>query len=229
MPKSKIIKSWMRKKFEEEPASNLTFDAIETLHSRCIDIPGRQIWFHSVDSLDAGESEEPGIEHTMANRAIKNLHILLSTSRTAPVTIHMELTGGYVSDGFAIYDTIKAMPYPITIINYAGASSMSGYVLQAADKRIMMKNSHYMFHDGSDYNAGTMKQVVSSVEFSKIQDDKCTQIYVEALSKTGKYKNKSQSWIRRKLRSIMDKKEDVYLTAEEAVEWGFADEVLKGF
>lgn len=55
----------------------------------------------------------------------------------------------------------------------------------------------------------------------------CEREYVDVLKRKGKFADWSQSRIKKMLQNCMDRKEDVYLTAQEAVEWGFADEVFE--
>ena len=204
---------------------------LNSVHDECIDVKGRQIWIHGVKDTDPlyNEGEEPGVEYQMAARVIKNLNILYTSNKKKPVTIHLQTCGGDVVQGLAIYDMIKAMPFKITIISYTHARSMSSYILQAADERLLMPNSYFMFHDGEMWTGGTMKQAKSYMEFTEILDKQLEMIYVNSLQKKGKYKNEPVSKLKEILRSNMDKKEDVYLTAQEAVEWGFADGIFEGF
>jgi hypothetical protein len=51
-------------------------------------------------------------------------------------------------------------------------------------------------------------------------------IYVKSMKQRGIFSEKSEAWIRKMLRRRMDKKEDVYLTAKEAVAFGLADEIF---
>ena len=53
-------------------------------------------------------------------------------------------------------------------------------------------------------------------------------IYALRMKQQGKYKSWSFKRIREMLSTEMDKKEDVYLTAKETVEWGLADEIFYG-
>jgi len=207
------------------------FYGIEIIHDKWIDVPRRQMWIHGMESDPSWmELEEPGVEYMMATRVIKNLHILLRDSKTKPVTIHLHTCGGCCVEGFAIYDTIKAMPYKVTMISYTHARSMSSIILQAADNRILMPSSYYMFHEGTMVVEGTSKQVSSYVEFNnRYHDELMLDIYSKRLTRKGKFKGRPEKYIRKILKSYMDKKEDVYLTSREAIEWGFADKILHRF
>ena len=137
-----------------------------------------------------------------------------------PILIHMKTCGGDWDEGMAIYDSIKACPIPVTILSYTHARSMSSLIFLAANKRVMMPNSTFMFHDGSEGISGTVKQVKSYVKFGDYTSKIMLDIYVEALKEQGKFKNWSRKRIREMLRHEMDEKEDVYLLSKEALEWG---------
>lgn len=205
---------------------------VEVIHDRWIDMEGRQIWIHGVDANDVIEADcqEPGVEYMMATRTIKNLHILRATDPKAPVTIHLHTCGGDVVEGFAIYDAIKAMPYKTKMISYTHARSMSSIIFQAADERILLPSSYFLFHDGTAHVGGTVKSVNSYINFSnKHYDSLMIDVYADRLSQKGKFEGKTKSYIGKALREMMDQKEDVYLNAKEAIEWGFADKILKKF
>jgi ATP-dependent protease ClpP protease subunit len=83
-----------------------------------------------------------------------------------------------------------------------------------------------MFHDGTIGYSGTVKQVNSSHEFAKASDQRMLNIYADAMKEQGKFKDWSRDRIIKMLRTQMDKKEDVFLTTEQTVEWGFADAIF---
>lgn len=168
-------------------------------------------------------SAEPGVEYILANRFIRNLNLCMRVNQDKPILIHMKTCGGDWHEGMAIYDAIKSCPNPITILNYTHARSMSSIIFQAANKRIMMPHSIFMFHDGTLALDGTVKQVYSSVEQSKQTDKIMLDIYAQAMRRTGAKIGVSKKW----LRTQMDKKEDVFLSAAEAVKYGFADGIFE--
>jgi ATP-dependent Clp protease protease subunit len=203
---------------------------LEVIHDKWIDVENRQIWIHGVDTDPFyTEGSEPGVEYMMATKVIKNLYVLLRYNPKAPIIVNLHTCGGDLVEGLAIYDAIKLMPYEVTMISYTHARSMSSIILQAADKRLMLPHSYFMFHGGEQQASGTVKQVKSYVEFSKIAERQILDIYGDRLQDKGKFKGKTKEYIRNQLKEHMDKKEEVYLTAEEAVEWGFADGILKKF
>ena len=222
-----------KKKHQLSKLKSTSFDTlyyIDAIHDKWIDIAGREIFMHGIETdAQYDEGAEPGIEYQMATRVIKNLHILKDIDRNAPVTINMHTCGGYIEEGMAIYDTIKLMPYKVKIIVYTHARSMSSYVLQAADERIMLPNASFMFHRGSMYVGGTTQEVYSNVDWARREDSRLIDIYVDRMREKGKFKNRSASEIRKVIEDQMDKKTDVFLTASEAIEWGLADKILTSF
>ncbi len=170
---------------------------------------------------------EPGVEFRMANRFIRGLDVLTGMDSVTPITVSMKTCGGMWEEGMAIYDALMAAPNPITIVNYTWARSMSSIIFQAANKRIMMPHSTFMFHEGTNLVHGTVKQVKTDMAFSEvIGTPKMLDIYVDALKRGGKAQKWSRDRIRNWLVSEMDHKEEVNFTAVEAVEWGFADEIF---
>ncbi|MDO8668776.1 MAG: ATP-dependent Clp protease proteolytic subunit [Candidatus Buchananbacteria bacterium] len=201
---------------------------VEKVHNHWIDVVNRDIWIHGVDmNTDSYQGIEPGVEFMMANKVIKNLHILRRQSAAEPVTIHLHTCGGIYEEGMAIYDTIKSMPYQVTIISYTHARSMSSIIFQAGDIRLMMPNSYFMFHLGTLELGGELRTVQSNIDFIKLGAKTMVDIYVEKARGGPKFKGWSQEKIRALINREMEKKSDVFLTPEQAIDWGFADGILQ--
>jgi ATP-dependent protease ClpP protease subunit len=204
-------------------------DPIGQIHSANLDLDANHIYLVGEEhySILDGESAggEPGVEYTMANRFIKNLNILMRKSEE-PILIHMKTDGGYWAEGMAIYDAVKACPNPVTILNYTHARSMSSLIFLSADRRVMMPHATFMFHGGTENVFGTYKQFLTEVEQSKKIYEDMLDIYVAAMKARGCLSQWSTKRIRTWIQEQMDKKEEVYFTAADAVKYGFADEVF---
>ncbi len=200
------------------------FPAVDYAHDYDIDIEKRDIFLFGREESYADE-EEPGVDYRMANRFIKNLRILQSISDD-PVLIHMKTCGGDWEEGMAIYQAIRSCPNHVAILNYTWARSMSSLILQAADYRAMMPYSVFMYHDGTMSTSGTVKQFWTEAEQLKRSGEIMMEIYLENAFGAPAFKGKTKTQIRNYLRKQMDKKEEVYLTAEETIEHGFADIVF---
>ena len=201
---------------------------ISEIHNHHINHLTREIYLHGYVDAD----EEPGVDYRMATSFIKNLHILGLQNRQN-VLVHMHTIGGNWSDGMAIFNSIRLSSAPITIVGYAQASSMSGIVFQAADKRVLMPDCEIMIHHGSLALDDSTMAVKSAVD----QNEKCCrrilQIFAER-AVAGAY-FKERKYTVRKAMNFIDQKikqnSDWYLMPEEAVYYGFADGILgeKGF
>lgn len=203
---------------------------LDTIHSHDIDPVNFHIYLTGrEDSRDEMEMGEPGVEFRLANRFIRNLDYLTMLDQTRPILISMKTCGGYVHEGLAIYDAIMAAPNPVTMINYTHARSMSSIIFQAANKRIMMPNSYLMIHEGEMEITGTIKQTKSAYEFEERITKNWFHMYLERMSTTegaSIVKDWTEEQIQKWLLSQMNDKEDVYLLAQEAVDYGLADEVF---
>ncbi len=204
----------------------LTDDPIFQIHTFNIDLKANHIYLTGADEyVHHEESGEPGVEYCMASKFIKNLNILMRKSPD-PILVHMKTCGGDWDEGMAIYDTIKACPNRVTILNYMHARSMSSIIFQAADKRVMMPNSSFMFHDGTMEYDGTVKQYLTEAEQLIKSREVMLDIYIVSMQDKGKMSEHPRAKIKRWLVDQMNKKEDVFLSAEEAVDYGFADEIF---
>jgi len=203
-------------------------DLLFHLHEFDVDLESNHIYLMGVDRgyEVTQDGSEPGIDYVIAKRFIKNLNMCMRINPDKPIVVHMKTCGGDWNEGMAIYDAIRSCPSKVIILNYTHARSMSSLILQAADKRVMMPHSYFMFHDGTYGIEGTYKGVMSNMEFDKRSEVEMLNIYADRMNEQGTFKGKNLSTIKEWLRSQMDKKEDVFLTAEETVEMGFADEIF---
>lgn len=201
-------------------------ELVDQVHEKDVDLISNHIYLFGREEYHTESGAEPGVEYMMANRFIRNLNLCMRINPDTPLVIHMKTCGGIWEEGMAIYDAIKSCPFPVTILSYTHARSMSSIIFQAANKRVMMPHSTFLFHDGDLAIEGTLKQVESGVDFSKVSTEQMMKIYIDNMKLKGKYSKRSRKFIHNWLRDQMDKKEDVYLTATQAVELGFADLVF---
>ena len=85
-----------------------------------------------------------------------------------------------------------------------------------------------MFHDGSLGIEDRIGAVRSYMEFYEKQDVKLLSIYADRMKESGKFSSKPHEWITGMLKEKMRSKLDVFLDADETVEWGLADSIFDG-
>lgn len=200
-------------------------DTAVDLHSHNLDFKGREIFLHGHHGTF---DDDPGVEYRMATTFIKNLRILDQGSRE-PILVHMHSLGGNWGDGMAMYDAISVCRSHVTVLVYGQAESMSGIVLQSADKRIMMPNSYFMAHFGNSSNEGGFLDCQNWSKFENVILAAMIDIFAERCIKgkyfSEKYKDITETKVERFLKRKM-KDGDWYLTSHEAVYYGFADSVI---
>lgn len=192
-----------------------TRDDVDRFHEYGIYLPTRTLYMGSEESdIEAGES---GCDAIMAERAVKNLHVLDKMSNK-PITVIMNNSGGDEYHGFAMYDAIKGCRSHVTVQVMGHAMSMGSIILQAADERIMAPTSRQLIHYGVwgtiDHAKTTQKWAKEGEKIDRWMED----MYL------GKIREKHPKFSLRRLRDMLD--HDTFLTAQESVELGLADKVL---
>ena len=195
-------------------SKRLNRDDVDKLHDYGLYIPTRTVYVGS-EIYDIVEGES-GVDGLMAERAIKNLHIL-DRSNSEPITVILNTTGGSVFDGMAIYDAIKSCKSHVTVKATGSVMSMGTLILQAADKRVLSKNAIFMIHHGYDSHDNHVKTIRNWVKFGEKLDKRLNDIYYQKIIE------KQPDFTKTKLDKMLDF--DTILFADEAVAMGLADEV----
>ena len=195
---------------------------LQAVHDYGINLRTREIFLHSFQDC---ADEDHGVDHRASVTFEKNIRLLDSIS-CKPILVHMHIIGGSWHDGMSMFDCIKASKSKVSIIGYGHIGSMSSIILQAADKRILCPNSEFMIHYGSFGIESNSISAKSAVDWN----ERCNQLMLEIYSKKCKnseqFKNVSLKKIIETLDSNMRNLQEWYMTAQEAVSFGFADGIL---
>lgn len=136
-----------------------------------------------------------------------------------PIEMLISTPGGSADDMFAIYDVMRVVREKCDIVTYGIGKVMSAGVLLLAagtkGQRKIGKHCRVMIHSVVAGSAGSFHNLEN--EMSEIRNTQ--DAYIRALAKET---NMTPSKIRR----LVDKKVNVYLSAEEAVELGIADIIV---
>ena len=165
------------------------------------------LWFlnHSAKTEELVNPDDPECEELQ--EVIKPFDIIISTN------------GGNADEMFAIYDTMRWIREGVEIETFGLGKVMSaGTLLLAAGtkgKRKIGKHCRVMIHSVIGGSIWPMHQLDNEMkEVKSIQES-----YIKAICE-------ETNLTERKLRGLLKKKVNVYLTAEEAVEHGFADIIV---
>lgn len=209
--------------------SNLNIDIadihnLSNIHEVNLDIKNREIFLHSYLSC---EGEEPGVDYRCAINLQKNLRILEQINNN-PILIHMHLPGGDWSDCLGIYDTIKSCQSKTVILAYAKVESSSSIILQAADLRILMPNTHVLLHYGSISLDTEHKAATSNLRWSERESEKMLEIFTDKCvgSPISVEKKWKKMMVKKHIQSQLSNYSDWIMSANEAVYYGFADGIL---
>lgn len=196
------------------------------LHNYGVIMDTREIWLGGDMMYDY---DTIMIDQHSAQTFIRNLKILDNMGDT-PILIHMITNGGDWSYGMAIYDAIKASRSHIIVLAYAHARSMSSVIPQAADTRVMMPSAEFLIHWGSFGVEGNHTSCMAEADQARKMEDVMLDCYIERCLSAdfwqSRWKKNHDVHTRKYLRDLMDRKQEVYFTAREAVEMGFMDAVL---
>lgn len=130
-------------------------------------------------------------------------------------TIHLRINspGGSIFGGVAIFNAIQRHKSKIIAHVDGVAASISSVIPMAADKIVMAKNSHLMIHEAFTLTVGTSDDHREAADLL----DKVSDVIIEA------YKDKS-GWEADDIVGLM--KAVTWMSAKEATDAGFADEIL---
>lgn len=187
---------------------------IDNFHNHDIHIPTRTIFVGSV--MVNEEFAESGTDSSMAERLVKNLHIL-ENFNSDPVTIILNNIGGDFYHGMALFDRIALSPCHITIKVFGQCMSMGSAILQAADKRTMSPNATMMIHYGQAGMDTTSKNFQQWAKEFKRTDDLMEKVLFD------KIKQKNPDFKIKELKKMLSL--DTFFTPEQALNIGLIDAI----
>jgi ATP-dependent Clp protease protease subunit len=168
------------------------------------------------------------VEDNMANLIVAQLLYLESENPDKDINMYINSPGGSVTSGLAIYDTMQYIKCDVRTIVMGQAASMGSFLAQAGaqGKRIVLPESRTMIHRVSSGTRGTsgsvhvqeleMEDAIRSFEESKRLNKRLTELYVKHNTAGKTYEELFDTM-----------KFDTFLSAQEAVDNGFADKVVE--
>ncbi len=156
------------------------------------------------------------VDEIASNSVIAQLIFLEAQAPERDIHLYINSTGGSVSDGLAIYDTMQYIRCPICTISIGISASVAAVLLTAGTKgkRHALPNSRILLHQPS----GGFSGVAADIEIHAEEIIKMRERINRILSKhTGQPLKKI----------ARDTDRDFWMTAEEARDYGLIDEVIK--
>ena len=156
------------------------------------------------------------VNDVTASLVVAQLLFLAAEDPDKDISLYINSPGGSVTAGLAIYDTMQYIKPDVSTICLGMAASMGAFLLAggAKGKRFALPNSTIMIHQPSGGARGQETEI---------------RIAAENILKTRRQLNEILAENNGKSYEEVDRdtERDNYMTAEEAVNYGLIDEVIK--
>ena len=140
----------------------------------------------------------------------------LNIEERKPIKIYIDSCGGSLTDAFTIIDSIRMSKTPVITIATGCAYSAGFFIFISGHKRIAYPHASFLYHEGSATNGGTASQFRNFADFYDIQLTQLKQIVLDYTDIDEDEYNKH-------------KKDDWWMTAEDAINYGMADKIAEEF
>lgn len=170
------------------------------------------------DQIDAKLLEERKVflwgqvDDDSAKHVVDRLMYLEMIAPGKEIQLFVNSPGGYVTSGFTVYDTIKAISSPVSTICTGYAASMGSIILSAGAKgrRFILPNARVMIHQPS----GGARGQASDIEIQMDEIIKTKKLSAQILAE-----NCGQTFEK----IMKDFNRDYWMSAEESVKYGIVD------
>ena len=152
----------------------------------------------------------------MANLVVAQMLFLEAEDPDKDIMLYINSPGGSVTAGMAIYDTMQYIKCDVSTLCVGMAASMGAFLLAAGTKgkRFCLPNAEVMIHQPSGGAQGQATDIAIAAQHILRTKKRMNQILAE---NTGKELSVIEQ----------DAERDFYMWAEDAVEYGIVDEIVK--
>jgi ATP-dependent Clp protease protease subunit len=156
------------------------------------------------------------VEDNMATLVVAQLMFLEAENPKKEIAMYINSTGGVVTAGLAIYDTMQFIRPAISTLCVGQAASMGSLLLAggAKDMRYALPNARIMVHQPSGGFQGQASDIMIHAQEILNMRKRLNEIYVHH---TGQPLKKIEEALER----------DMFFTAEAAKEFGIVDNVIE--
>ena len=156
------------------------------------------------------------VEDDMANAICAQMLLLAAEDPDKDIYLYINSPGGSVSAGMAIYDTMQYVTNDVATVGMGLAASMGQFLLcaGAAGKRYALPHARVMMHQPSGGIGGTASDIKIQAEQMLYTKKKMAELIAQH---TGQSVEQIEA----------DSDRDRWFTADEALEYGFVDHVVR--
>jgi len=151
-----------------------------------------------------------------ANEICAQMLLLAAEDSTKDIFLYINSPGGSITAGMAIYDTMQYVPNDVVTVGIGMCASMGQFLLSSGTKgkRYATPNTRVLLNQPHGGFGGTASDIQTQAELITSMKRQLASITAEQTGKT--------------LEEIMkDGDRDRWFTAQEALEYGFIDQIQK--
>ena len=205
---------------------DLTVDEIREVVPTLVEVPMEKTNPRAINFCgDLNEESASAIISAMIYHNHNNNLVLVNQEKTKqymavkPMQFYISTFGGNAADMFGIHDLMLSMRAATPIETVGLGKVMSAGVLLLASGaegcRFIGRNTRVMNHSLRAGHAGAKHELETEYEETKWLQDQ----YIQALSSV-------TNMNKRMIKKMMERKTNVYINAEQAIEYGIADKLL---
>lgn len=155
------------------------------------------------------------INRGVANAVIAQLLYLDTQDKNKDIHMYINSPGGVITDGLAIYDTMKYIASDVSTICVGQAASMGAFLLSAGQKgkRFILPNAEVLIHQPLGGTQGQASDILIHAKHIEKLRSKLSSLMAEH---TGQPLSKIEA----------DTDRDYIMTPEEALEYGVVDAIV---
>ena len=155
------------------------------------------------------------VDDTIANQICAQLLLLSAEDDERDIALYINSPGGSVTAGMAIFDTMQFVDCDVATYAMGLAASMGQFLLSAGTrgKRYALPHARIMMHQPSGGIGGTAADIAIQAEQIKLTK-------IEMADLIAQHTGQPVEQIR------ADSERDRWFTAEQALEYGFVDQVV---
>lgn len=156
------------------------------------------------------------VDDPIANRLSGQLLLLAADDPRRDVTFYINSPGGSVNAGMAIYDTMRLIEPDVATYAVGFAASMGQFLLSSGTpgKRYLLPHTRIVMHQPSAGIGGTAADIAIQAEIHNETKRLVAELTAEQTGQTVE-------------RILADGDRDRWFTAQQALEYGFADHILR--
>jgi ATP-dependent Clp protease protease subunit len=159
------------------------------------------------------------VDDASAKDIVEKLLYLETSDPGKEITFYINTPGGSITAGMAVYDTIRLITSPVKVVVTGMAASMGSILLQAPKQkggRLVFPHARVMIHQ--PLIMGRIQAPAVDIHIQALEMERLRAELNEILAKASGQKLE---------KVVKDTDRDFYMTAEEAIEYGLADAIVK--